>query len=193
MIETLLGCSLGLVTVDESSYTVRLVRYTLQEYRSNTRDLFHSPHSAIAQTLTYLNFRLIRDPSPTLNRPPPATPLLEYVSCYWGAHARREVTESVNTLAPRLLDGFDKHASSRMLLFLGGGGLYTTGIGRITQRSTWGFTGLHGAVYLGITEILVSLLKMKKWDLGATDVGGNTAIWWAARRGHGAIVMILLE
>ena len=33
-IETLLACSLGLVVVEESSSTVRLVHYTLQEYLS---------------------------------------------------------------------------------------------------------------------------------------------------------------
>jgi len=56
-IETLLGCSLGLVIVEASSYTVRLVHYTLQEYLRNNTDLFHRPHSMIAEVcLTYLNF-----------------------------------------------------------------------------------------------------------------------------------------
>ena len=48
-IETLLGCSLGLVTVEASTYTVRLVHYTLQEYLSNNTDLFPSSHSMIAE------------------------------------------------------------------------------------------------------------------------------------------------
>ena len=61
-IETLLGCSLGLVIVEASSYTVRLVHYTLQEYLSNNTNLFHSPHSMIAEVcLTYLNFESVRD------------------------------------------------------------------------------------------------------------------------------------
>ena len=61
-IETLLGCSQGLVIVEASSYTVRLVHYTLQEYLSNNADLFHSAHSMIAEVcLTYLNFQSIRD------------------------------------------------------------------------------------------------------------------------------------
>ena len=69
--------------------------------------------------------------------------------------------------------------------------MYMTVIGRITQSSTWGFTGLHGATCLGITEILVSILKMKKWDPDATNVRGNTEIWLAAGREHGAIVKII--
>ena len=204
-IETLLGCSFGLVTVEASTYTVRLVHYTLQEYLSKNTDLFYSPHSAIAQTcLTYLNFQFIRDLPPTLGVSSPTTPLLEYASCYWGTHARREMAESVNTLALRLLDEFDRHVSSRMLLscdsedpyalYVSSQDMHRQDMHRVLRsRSRMGFTGLHGAAYLGIKEILVSLLEMKKWDLGATDVGGNTAIMWAAIRGHEDIVKILLE
>ena len=54
-IETLLGCTLGLVTVEASSSIVRLVHYTLQEYLADNTNLFHSPHSMIAEVcLTYL-------------------------------------------------------------------------------------------------------------------------------------------
>ena len=45
----LLGYSLGLVTVEASSYIVRLVHYTLQEYLSDNTELFHSPHAMIAK------------------------------------------------------------------------------------------------------------------------------------------------
>ena len=56
-IETLLACSLGLVTVEKSSSTVRLVHYTLQEHLSNSTELFPNAHSIIAEVcLTYLNF-----------------------------------------------------------------------------------------------------------------------------------------
>ena len=189
-IETLLGCSLGLVTAEPASYTVRLVHHTLQEYLSNNTDLFHSPHSMIAQVcLTYLNFQCIKDLSYALPWPTPATPFLEYASCYWGTHVRRESTESVNTLALRLLDGFEKHVSSRVLLSL--------------KRDNWdwlhdqsnsaGFTGLHGTAYLGMVETAAALLALKKWDLNATDMAGNTPISWAARKGHWDIVKMLLE
>jgi len=55
------------------------------------------------------------------------------------------------------------------------------------------FTGLHGCAYLGIAERAVGLLDMKKWDLGTTDVEGNTAISWAAKQGHDTIVKTVLE
>ena len=44
-IETLLACSLGLVAVEKSSSTVRLVHYTLQEYLSHNPNLFPNPHT----------------------------------------------------------------------------------------------------------------------------------------------------
>jgi len=188
-IETLLGCSLGLVTVEASSFTVPLIHYTLQEYLSNNTDVFHSPHSRIAQVcLTYLNFQCIRDLPPVFTRFPLAMPLLPYASDFWGAYTKREITESVTTLSLRLLDGFDKHVSAGILLS--------------RSRYDWnrefgrsdpaGFAGLHCAAYFGIPEIVVALLELKKWDLDATDEAGNTAILWAAKNGQGVIVKILL-
>ena len=188
-IETLLGCSFGLIEVEANTNTVRLVHSTLQEHLLNDPDLFHSSHATIAQVcLTYLNFQCIRDLPPFSGRPPPETPLLEYASWYWGIHARRGITKSVNALALRLLDGFDKHVSSGILLSYSRDN-WSDVLGR---SNPVGFTGLHGAAYLGMVEAAVALLKMKKWDLGTTDVTGNTALSWAARRGHEAMVGMLL-
>jgi len=184
-IETLLGCSQGLVIVEASSYTVRLVHYTLKEYLSNNNDLFHRPHSMIAEVcLTYLNFQCIRDLPPTLGWPKSTKPLLEYASYFWGTHAKKETTEIVNTLALQLLVGFDKHVASGILS------------SRHADKWGWsdppGFTGLHCAAYFGVVEIAVGLLEVKEWDLNATDVAGNTAILLAAFGGHVDFVKMLL-
>ena len=190
-VETLLACSLGLITVEKSSSTVRLVHYTLKEYLSHNPNLFLSPHSLIAEVcLTYLNFRHIRDLSPTIRYTPPAAPFVEYASCYWGVHARRETTESVKLLALELLDGYDKHISSKIMI--------------LCEMNFWekpldqediprGFTGLHGAACLGCVEIVITLLGANKWDVQAPDFHGNTALWWAARRGHEGVVSVLLD
>ena len=189
-IETLLGCSLGLVILEASSYRVRLVHYTLQEYLSNNTDLFPSSHSMIAEVcLTYLNFQGVRDLSLTFDWFEPPIELLEYASCYWGTHAIREMTESVKMLALRLLDGFEKHVSSWMLLRCAEEYL---DLEPCVVNST-GFTGLHGSAYLGMVEIAVNLLEMGRCDLNATDIVGNTAISWAARKGHGAVAKMLLK
>ena len=103
-LRTLLACCVGLVAVEEASSTVRLVHCTLQEHLLSDPTLFHSPHSSIAEVcLTYLNFRCLWDPSPTPESAPPAMPLQEYASCYWGKHARRGMTENVKELSLRLL------------------------------------------------------------------------------------------
>jgi len=190
-VETLLACCLGLVTVEKSSSTIRLVHYSLQEYLSHNSNLFLMPHSMIAEVcLTYLNFRHIRVLSPTLRSVPPTAPFVEYASCYWGTHSRRGNTESVKTLALKLLDGYDKHISSKILLLRGMPPWYQPFDWEGTPR---GFTGLHGASYFGCVEITTALLETNKWDVQAADFNGNTAIAWAARRGHEGVVKVLLE
>ena len=190
-VETLLACSLGLVTVEKSSSTVRLVHYTLQEHLSNNTNLFPNPQSIIAEVcLTYLNFPHVRDFAPTLRSVPPTAPFVEYASCYWGTHARSETTESVKTLALRLLDGYDKHISSKVLL-LHSMGAEERPLGR--DDTPRGFTGLHGAAYFGCVEITVALLEAGKGDVRATDIRGNVPIAWASRRGHEGVVRVLLE
>ena len=191
-IETLLAYTLGLVTVEKSSSTVRLIHYTLQEYLSHNPNLLPKPHSTIAEVcLTYLNFRHVCCLSPTLYSIPSTAPFVEYAACYWGTHVMREATENVKTLALKLLDRFDQHVSSKVLL-LHGARLWEQlfGLGDTAPR---GFTGLHGAAYLGCVEIMVALLETNKWDVQATDLYGNTAIAWAARRGHVEAVRVLLE
>ena len=194
-IQTLLACSLGLVTIEKSSSTsaptVRLVHYTLQEYLSCNNNLFLKPHSRIANVcLTYLNFRRVKALSPALASLPPTVPFAEYASCYWGIHARHETSESVKTLALKLLARYDKHISSKILL-LRGAGLWNPPFDR--EGTPRGFTGLHAAAYLGCVEITAALLEPNKWDAQATDFNGNTAIAWAARRGHERVVRVLLE
>ena len=186
-IRTLLGCSLGLITVDASSSVVRLVHFTLQEYLSNNPSLFQSPHSMIAEVcLTYLNFRCVRKLSPTLRFGPPAlpigprtvhfgppiVPLVEHASYYWGKHIGREKTEHVIPLALKLLIGFEQHISSQLLFLHYSKSKPWWGWWLYERGGPKGFTGLHGAAFLGIAEIVPALLRMKEWDFNATDTLG---------------------
>ena len=68
------------------------------------------------------------------------------------------MTESVSTLALKLLDGFDKHVSSGILLSHN----RDNRDGELQQSDAKWFTGLRGAAYLGIVETAVALLEMKK-------------------------------
>ncbi|RPA90440.1 hypothetical protein L873DRAFT_1657583, partial [Choiromyces venosus 120613-1] len=180
-IRTIVECFLGLITVDSWSSEVRLVHFTLQEYLHTNPTLFHSPHSKMAEVcLTYLNFNSVRNISPTLCDVMSTTPFLSYTSHHWGTHAREKPTERVISLALKLLDAFDDHISSKLLI------LDTDSWEHLLDEedSPKGFTGLHGASYFGVEEIMVALLQFKEWDINATDQDGNTALGWAVAEGH---------
>jgi len=193
-LRTLIASCLGLVTIEESSSTVRLVHFTLQEHLLSNPTLFHNPHSTISEIcLTYLNYGSVCDLSPILYSAPLTMPLLEYASYYWGKHARMGMTENSKTLALRLLDRFDEHISAQLLLLRYKNerspfNPYFNGAERLMR-----FTGLHGASFLGIVEIVASVLEMKEWDLNQSDCMGCTALAWAAIRGYEGVVKILLE
>ena len=193
-LRTVVSSCLGLITVEGSfSPTVRLVHFTLQEYLSSNPTLFHSPHSEIAEVcLTYLNFGFVRDLSPTLPQAPSSTPLLEYASVSWGKHMRRGMTENTKILALRLLDRFDEHLSSQ-LLYECDWSIFPRWVWLGDAEGLSGFTGLHGVAYFGIEEMVPAVLDMREWDVNAADCTGNTALTWAAMRGHDGVVKRLLE
>ena len=91
-------------------------------------------------------------------------------------------------LALELLDEYDKHISSKILI---SHGLGHRGQPLDQEGSPRGFSGLHGAAYLGCEEIIITLLKINEWDVRATDSSGKTAITWAARRGRSGVVRVL--
>ena len=193
-LRTLVASCLGLVTVEASSSTVRLVHFTLQEHLLHDPTMFRSPHSAIAEVcLTYLNFEAVRDLSPTLlfHWPPPTMPFLIYASVYWGKHAMRGMTENIKILALRLLDRFDKHISAQLLLLHGRNVFSDPQFDE--AKGPMGFTGLHGVAFFGVVEVAAAVLDMRQWDVNATDCTGSTALIWASIRGHDGVVKMLLE
>ena len=190
---TLLASCLGLVTVEMSSSTVRFAHFTLQEQLLRDPTLFHSPHSIIAEVcLTYLNFGCIRDLSPKVDSAPSTMPLLKYASLYWGNHIRMGMTENVKILALKLLDRFDEHISSQLLLLHYNENRGLSPLFRL-ERGPMGFTGLHAVSFLKVVEIVADVLEMKECDVNASDCMGYMALTWAASRGHEMIVKILLE
>jgi len=89
-IKTVLGYTLGLVTIDEEASTPRLLHFTLQEYLGQHPTLFVTAHSMMAETcLTYLNCRSIRALPQNLDNFLEKTPFLKYATYFWGDHAAR--------------------------------------------------------------------------------------------------------
>jgi len=95
-LRTLLASCLGLVIVEASSLTIRMVHFTLQEHLLGNPTLFHGPHSTIAEIcLKYLTFGSVRGLSPTLDSAPPTMPLQEYAPLYWANHIQRGMAEKM--------------------------------------------------------------------------------------------------
>ena len=176
--QTILRCCLGLIAVDKEASTVRLIHFTLHEYLRNHSSLFSNPHGTIAEVcLTYLNLLSPEDPFPPSSKDMTETPLLEYASCYWMAHAQIETADAGKSLAVKLLGQYDTHRSARLLLskiYCEEGRLW----GRYGLQSA-GFTGLHVAAFFGNTEIVASLLKIKDWNVNRRDFMGRTPLIWA--------------
>jgi len=195
-IRTLLSCTLGLVTIDQQSPTVRLVHFTLQEYLAAHPNLFITPHSMMAEIcLTYLNFQSICELSIPLDNIPSTMPLLHYASCYWGFHARKHVTESVKQLALRLLRLDANHISADILLREKSVDFWAwwepNQHGKYPNRRV--FTGLHCIAYMGITEIAIAMIDMKVWDLNGCDSKGATPLIWAIKSGNPTLAKLFLK
>ena len=138
-----------------------MVHFTLQECLSTCPNLFGATHLVMAATcLTYLNFQTIRDILPTLLALPRSTPFLKYPSLYWGAHAKREPSGEVVSLALRLFSRIENHILTKLLLvdLLLRTGRCSRDI-RINNLLI-GFTGLHCASVFGIVK-----LQLLSWTI----------------------------
>jgi len=188
-IATVLACCQGLVAIDEKASTARLIHFTLQEYLRAHPNNFGSVHSTMAETcLSYLNSHQVKtlptSPSPDLE----GTPFLGYSSVYWGAHARKEVSDGVKQLALKLFDGNNSHISTKVLLEAQKGYRDTIDFDKLQL-----FRGLHCASLFGIVEIVIELMEVEGCDINQRDCVDNTPLVWAARNGHGRVVEILLK
>jgi len=190
-IHTILGCCLGLIAVDKEASTVRVIHFTLHMYLREHSALFSSLDGAMAEVcLTYLNLLSTRDSSPPPSEDMTKTPLLEYASCYWVAHARIETTDTAKSLAVTLLAQYDEHLSARFLflkIYCEEGGHWDGNEPQLVR-----FSGLHVAAFFGSTEVVTSLLKIKDWDANGRDSIGRTPLIWAGMSGNLEIVQMLL-
>ena len=185
---TLVGCCQGLIVVDKEASTVRLIHFTLQEYLSAHPDLFSRPHSAMAETcLTYLNSQQVKALSTGPSLDTQNMPFLEYCSVYWGAHVKRELSDSAKSLSVELLKGDYGPISTKLLLV------------REKDLELWRysiyvpFSGLHCASFFGIIEVVATLIEMGCYDVNSGDFSGRTPLAWAAHNGHEGVVKILLK
>jgi len=187
-IGTLLSCCQGLVVVDKKASTVRLIHFTLQEYLKARVELFGAAHATMAETcLSYLNSQEVKALSAG---PPPdlrSAPFLEYSSVYWGAHAKRDLSNCAKILALKLFDDYNNQIPTKILLEAQK--YYSPNIDSAKLHL---FGGLHYASFFGIVEIVVGFLEAEGCDINREDCIGNTPLGWAAYNGHEDVVEILL-
>ena len=186
-IATVVSCCQGLITVDKEASKVRLIHFTLREYLSAPPDIFIRPHSDIAEIcLIYLNSSQVKGISVELSGDIQGAPFLRYSSVYWGVHAKRELSDYARSLALELLQDNDDHISWKLVL---GKAEHL-----ITEHFNKGspFSGLHGASFFGIAEVVAVFIEMECYDLNGRDCWGSTPLSIAADQGHEEVVKILV-
>ena len=187
-IKALLSYCLGLATMDEGGSRVRLIHLTLMEYLGRHLNLFGSSHSKMADVcLTYLNSQTIQELPPNLWEHLGKIPFLNYASCYWGVHARKELTGCTGSLALQLLDRYDHHVSAK--IFQANQRVWTYYDSRHAPSR---FTGLHAIACFGIAEIARSLIRLGGYDVNGKDSLGCTPLIWAARNNNQGVCEVLL-
>ena len=185
-VRTVMGCTLGLVTIDKYGSTVRLLHLTLREYLGASPTIFETPQSMMAEIcLTYLNSPLVRGSVLDPYQAQKEWPFIKYATYFWGTHAAREVTHKVTSQAFRLLDGYESHVSAMIL--------WRKIRKWHSNQDAQGISGLHCIAFWGIAEIAIAMLEAKKWDVNGRDPRGDTPLMWAVRYGNDRVVELLLE
>ena len=183
---TLVNSCQGLITLDKEASTVRLIHFTLKEYLS-AHSIFSSPHSGMAEIcLTYLNSGCVKALSAASSSHILDTPFLGYCSLYWGVHAKRELSDHARSLAVLLFQEYDSHISAKLFL------AQAVGISLEYLGTSFRFSGLHCASFLGIEAIVAALIEVESYDINEEDLFGHTPLARAAENGHERVVKILL-
>ncbi|SCN76846.1 related to ankyrin [Fusarium fujikuroi] len=184
----ILQVCVGLVTVGESDGIIRLVHYTTQEYFTETQNTwFPEAENEITITcVTYLNFQEFKSgicpTNQALRERLDGNPLFHYASHHWGDHARN-ATSICEAVIEFLKSDSNVESSAQSLMAWG---RYSS-----SQEVPKNIKGLHLAAYFGnLAETQILLLES---DTDLKDGRNRTALSYAARNGHSAVVELLLK
>ena len=185
----------GLVIVDASDI-VRLVHFSAQSYfREHREKLFADDHTVLARNcLTYLSYKAF-EAGPTsgptegddFRHRELEYPLLEYSASYWGFHAMNAQS------LPQMTDQIFVFLSNRAHLAAAVQAMWHSDS---PDLASWdvkaGVSPLHLAAFFGLEQAVVKLLQAQEL-VDCLDPLGTTPLMYAAARGHGSIVRILLQ
>lgn len=189
-IEDMLSVCAGLVTIDEESHVIRLVHYTTQEFFERTqRDWFPAAHADIANVCTtYLSHNVFGSgfcqSDSDFEERLKLNPLYNYAAENWGHHVRESKTSCPNT---EFLRSHTKASACTQVLFVNSIHRFR-GYSQIPPSR---MNGLHLAAWLGLTEIMGRLIA-DGHNPECKDSRDRSPLSWAAERGHGSVVRLLL-
>ncbi|KAI9770214.1 MAG: hypothetical protein M1839_003242 [Geoglossum umbratile] len=183
----------GLITTDPESSIIRLVHYTTQEYFERNRlKWIPGSHAKIAMTcLVYMSFddftkgHCLSDQELEIRLE--KYPLLEYTAQHWGDHVRESPEDTINELALNFLEHHSKSVCPCQVMHLP-----EHRYSGYSQSFPKDVAGLQIAAYFGLVRI-VRLLFEKGADVAAKDGRGQTALHWAAAKGHEVVARLLLQ
>ncbi|KAG7415775.1 Inversin-B [Fusarium oxysporum f. sp. rapae] len=182
----------GLVTIDEEDGIIRLVHYTTQQYFEGTRATwFPKAENDITTTcVTYLNFQIFKSEfCPTdeeFEERLRMNSLYHYASHNWGYHACN-ATAICEGVIDFLESSPNVESSAQALMAIR---LFPE-MSNYSQHVPRKVRGLHLAAHFGALAETRILLRANNPDL--KDEYDQTAIFYATRNGHGAVVKLLLE
>jgi Ankyrin repeats (3 copies) len=195
-IDDMVSVCAGLVIVDDESNIIRLVHYTTQEYFERIRESWNprAQQEIASACLTYLSFDSFKSGS-CLNNEEFESRLkknvfLDYASRYWGQHIRT-VQEQVYKLASSFVQDITLVSCAVQTMSIS-----EFKYGDYSQRFPRHTTGLHLTTSFGLLYLLERLLSEMGRNIDVVadskDDFGRTPLWWAAQRGHEAVVKLLV-
>jgi hypothetical protein len=186
--------SLGLVTIDEESSTVRLVHFSVQEYfRENRKEIFPMGERTVTEScLTYLSFKVFGEGYCANDEEFEARlqlyPFLNYAARHWVHHGREDPSDENVKLALKFLLNDQNLACSIQVMHTP-----EYRYSGYSQDFPKNLGALHIAASFGLNVLVRLLLESKGVEPDSKDSGGQTPLSWAAGNGHEAVVRLLLD
>ena len=185
--------SLGLVTIDEESSTIRLVHFSVQEYfRENRKKIFPMGERTITEScLTYLSFTEFGQGCCASDKEFEARlklhPFLDYAARHWGLHRREYPSDENEELALKYLLNDQNLACSIQVMHTPE--FHYRGYSQDFPKNQG---ALHIAASFGLDVLVRLLLDYKGVEPDSRGRYGQTPLSWAALYGHEAVVRLLL-
>ncbi|KAE8310516.1 ankyrin repeat-containing domain protein [Aspergillus transmontanensis] len=180
----------GLVDIDRSSGTVRLIHLTAQVYLEKKQKDWLRDAPSIATTCleSLLTFGHSPSSEERLKEQLAGAPLVVYAAEQWGSHVRQELDWKTEKDANPIKEQAHELLESEKLQCA----IKVMSRSQYSLQRRKDVTKLHIVAYFGIDQLLERLLR-GKLAINAKDNHGTTALHWAVRNEHKAMVKSLVN